>query len=372
MAALPETGISISLVKQTIGASSNDLGTLCIHPNVNIWAKYKPVTYPSPITDGISDWWKGQDKMCGIVHPYVANASQINSTTIYKHKSPIGGSNSPYRLGDFRGYDHNALPPCEVVFPDVIKGDSSVGNIITILYTDAANSLSLSDIFWQIDIQNWYFGVMLNDRGFTAFKTSSQKIGNGAIFAHPIGFELKGLYSDDIFITGNTEIRTFICDKPILETSSTPPSYIQIRVAPTNNQQFKIIPNTGVVPTPDFTIIMLNIRYIEISSTFLSGIFTIQNYGDKDLTFSSVPENMTYTLRIQNTKTGAITKFENKVFDFINPSNETIITDKETRDYYFEIEIPLGEIKYTADLWIYTIFYGKKVLVGHAENIQNI
>lgn len=37
--ALPNTGLSTSLVASAIGASSRDVGTLCSHSGINMWSK---------------------------------------------------------------------------------------------------------------------------------------------------------------------------------------------------------------------------------------------------------------------------------------------------------------------------------------------
>lgn len=49
--ALSTTGISTSLVRKTIGAESNDVGTLCTHPNINMMAINKPTKYPEVATN---------------------------------------------------------------------------------------------------------------------------------------------------------------------------------------------------------------------------------------------------------------------------------------------------------------------------------
>ena len=45
--ALPNTNISVAMVRDELGASTNDVGQLCIHPNINKWSKWKPVRHPS-------------------------------------------------------------------------------------------------------------------------------------------------------------------------------------------------------------------------------------------------------------------------------------------------------------------------------------
>ena len=43
--ALGTTNISTTLVGTTLGTSSRDVGTLCTHPNINPWSKWKPISY---------------------------------------------------------------------------------------------------------------------------------------------------------------------------------------------------------------------------------------------------------------------------------------------------------------------------------------
>ena len=107
--------VSIDDVKNCFGLSSNDLGTLIKNANINVWAKYKPTVYPSPFPD---DWYRGGDGNYGLnitvdnkvstVANLVAQYSKTNNGYGTLYKRPTGGSSAPYRLGDFRGYNHNA------------------------------------------------------------------------------------------------------------------------------------------------------------------------------------------------------------------------------------------------------------------------
>ena len=109
--------VSIDDVKSVLGESSNDLATLCKSPKINVWAKYKPTVYPSPFPD---DWYKAKDGNYGINitvdnrvsswNNLVAEYSKANNGYINIYNRPTGGANAPYRLGDFRGYNHNAKP----------------------------------------------------------------------------------------------------------------------------------------------------------------------------------------------------------------------------------------------------------------------
>lgn len=118
MAILPNTGITISAVGNALGTTARDLGTLCTHSSINKWAMNKPFIYPttSPVTAG-----NRQSKNYGLD---VVSATTVTSATYgliaqvdanlgmgVVYNKPSGGSTQPYRLGDFRGYLHDAVEP---------------------------------------------------------------------------------------------------------------------------------------------------------------------------------------------------------------------------------------------------------------------
>lgn len=109
--------VSVDDVKSLLGESSNDLATLCKSSKINVWAKYKPTVFPSPFPD---DWYKSKDGNYGLNitvdnrvsswSALVAEYSKANNGYSNIYKRPSGGATSPYRLGDFRGYNHKAKP----------------------------------------------------------------------------------------------------------------------------------------------------------------------------------------------------------------------------------------------------------------------
>lgn len=126
MAALPETEISTTLVKNILGESTTDVGDLCTSNNVNMWAKYKPVSLPYADWLGNPYWHQGSNGMCGLSIPFiqleepdyyewnVLNYLQIRSNLLaicalnWGYDKPTGGADSPFRLGDFRKYEHTS------------------------------------------------------------------------------------------------------------------------------------------------------------------------------------------------------------------------------------------------------------------------
>lgn len=130
--ALPNSNISVSMVKAAIGSGSNDVGTLCTHPNINMLSIRKPIRFDK-VTPLLPSEYKGkntQDWYDGIEtygirkgftkfsfgHPFYntsgppvylqgSHFSGLQSNWVYS--KPRGGVNNEYfRLGDFREYEH--------------------------------------------------------------------------------------------------------------------------------------------------------------------------------------------------------------------------------------------------------------------------
>lgn len=96
------------------------VGYVCAndHGKVNMWSRMKPMhnpnifTYPRP-----NEWWRGADQNCGFtlkqVNSYldIPDAYTADGMNGWKYNPPKGGESSPYRLGDFNQYFHDAIPP---------------------------------------------------------------------------------------------------------------------------------------------------------------------------------------------------------------------------------------------------------------------
>lgn len=119
--ALPDTNISTTLVGQTLGSGSRDVGTLCTHPNINKWSKWKPVR---------------SNKVKGLTVTDMENLSSgLSRLDMYEvvYLKPTGGASSPYRLGDFRNYNHAAIPPVNIEIVQITE--QSTGQVLTAPYT---------------------------------------------------------------------------------------------------------------------------------------------------------------------------------------------------------------------------------------------
>lgn len=135
--ALPSTNLWVHQVANELGESSNDIGRLCKSSKINPWSKFKPVIYPAEDTIGV-DWWKATDGKCGFVIP-----SDISQLWSYAHPS---GTTSPFRLHDFRGYDHNAYPFVVIQnYGGETHDPNKILRIFPLITPDGGSSLGLND-----------------------------------------------------------------------------------------------------------------------------------------------------------------------------------------------------------------------------------
>lgn len=139
--------VSIEDVAKCLGVSSFDLGTLCAngHGKINKWSKKKPIVYnkPQELTDAE---FKGMavDNNKGIYYGIKAsteagNLYDLHNTNYSYVGIPKGGDSSPYRLTDFIGYDHNAIPTINGSIPEsaYYNVDKSFGVVIDYDYNHA-------------------------------------------------------------------------------------------------------------------------------------------------------------------------------------------------------------------------------------------
>ena len=209
--ALSTSGITTTLVANALGSASRNIGALCTHQNVNKWSKHKPVIQARDSNDGFPTWWKASDGKCGLDIPeFTSITSLINyyNTTpeLWTYKKPTGSESSPFRLGDFRGYEHSAQPPL-LANQMADTYNKSIVNLPTSLNIRATSTteLSVNDIGTSFNLGNGYFGVALANRGTTTQRslTDSSIIGTGEAggVQIPLTSVDVGLYTVFMFIS---------------------------------------------------------------------------------------------------------------------------------------------------------------------------
>lgn len=170
--ALGSTGITTSLVGNAIGSSSRNVGALCSSSLINEWSKWKPIS--SNVGTMTLAELKNRNYGISILSANTPDSlvTQIknNSNLGYKYNKPIGGANSPYRLGDFRNYDHSAPMPVGASYKN---GDS-----VNISGVTSSNHASYEKIL--MGIENMDGGdsstSLAKDNLYTVYDNSGNKI----------------------------------------------------------------------------------------------------------------------------------------------------------------------------------------------------
>lgn len=156
MAALTEYDVNLKSsgygdLQQVLGTTETSPAKIILHANINKWSKRKPVRYPSyqrlseaqfaGNNDDHSDgYYYGVNCLAG-----AANWAGLHEVS-FDYRRPQGGDNSPARLSDFIGYDHNAVPTMSANIPTKGYIDTSNGYYVTINITTNGSNTTGIDI----------------------------------------------------------------------------------------------------------------------------------------------------------------------------------------------------------------------------------
>lgn len=198
--------VSIKDVQEVLGETSNDLATLCKSSNINMWAKYKPVSNNSYFVD-IKANWRGKYENANIEYSTVSSINLIknlySSTGDSFSYTKVG---SPYRLADFNGYNHNVSAPVSGFAMSKNPTNNSVsGACMYGLSSTSEDNITMSDLL-DIGDTEYYFGIALyNTKGLVYCRTASsgggytvefKNIASGTYTAYPFMSSVKYDSSD--------------------------------------------------------------------------------------------------------------------------------------------------------------------------------
>lgn len=156
--ALRVVNISITYVRNALAAAYSDIGSLCLYVNINKWSKKKPVR---------GAWPESGDGKYGF--------DLLNN---WAYNKPRGtANNEPFRLGDFRGYEHNltlAFPSIqsresENEITDLDPTGSSIQNYWTVRFYKTASEVIVLPA--DLGMSSYYFGMKVTVSGITWYKT---------------------------------------------------------------------------------------------------------------------------------------------------------------------------------------------------------
>lgn len=153
--ALPTNNITTTLVKNTLKVNTNDVGALCKSTKINEWSKWKPIAsnIASLTEEELINKNYGITTIKANTPLLLLSAIEENNNVGYKYNKPNGGNISPYRMGDFRNYNHNAQLP---IIPFYNDGDvENIGNVSN-NYTKSIYTLNNLGDDYSIGVNDLY------------------------------------------------------------------------------------------------------------------------------------------------------------------------------------------------------------------------
>lgn len=241
--ALGTTNISVSLVNDEIGAGSSDVGTLCTHPNINKWSKWKPIRSNKVVGLTLTDL---QNANFGLSIPYFSSLSLLMSAY---YDLPGGGAdwgynrprglnyNEPYRLGDFRNYEEDAVAPIMGGYTTTTVYTSGPASARVVRSSIMINMGSDYEIGYDdLSMSYQYFGIALHN-GTSFVKT----VINPTAGASEVSFDAsltpalpQGNYTPVPFLSSSASATTNIIG---LHGVTTPPRLVKVVSSPVTVSQ---------------------------------------------------------------------------------------------------------------------------------------
>lgn len=340
---LGTTNISTTLVRNTLGETTNSIGKLCTSSKINPWSKRKPVIFPHDSTDGYPDWWKAADGNCGFnIGDMTLPSSNVERVMSemdagnqkWTYQPPTGGWQAPYRLGDFREYLHTATPAVEASVPSTIVISGNQSYDFSVKFNKSGGGLlALSDIGTRLPFADMYLACCIADASKTQWrwKTSTDKVGSGVM---SVSMPLNGL-------TGGKYKAYFFLSKDKRDDYLGPVIATDMVLLPVEVQNFTLRTDGGV----GITILAErgNLGNITVKIVIVNDSDGDKTLHDCYLMIKYADNNILSPLEA--------TESSNSLGDIVAPANQTTIVNKHylsaLRDFdtrgghvYFRVNTP--------------------------------
>lgn len=141
---LPYINLTLTDIGNMLGTSDRTLRGLCTHPNINIFSWRKPFAYPANVV-GLNDYEAMRGSNHGFKYSPILSAPELGAELpeIY-YQPPTGGANEPFRMGDFRGYQHDATPCITMTIEHIYTSTLSSRFVLT--FNQKNTNLPLTNI----------------------------------------------------------------------------------------------------------------------------------------------------------------------------------------------------------------------------------
>lgn len=355
MATVPDTNVNLAtnirdVLNAAGGSVSNDVITFfSAAAKTNKWARYKPESYAKnfdltederkanryglALSSAGSLFGSGVKPTSGnidISEDYNGFLYKLCKGTLgqFEYIRPSGGSSNPYRLGDFRGYDTDAVNPLPIPTAGTYKYTSAGAvDIPMTVNTPSVNGLTMDLLSTDgnVILQNMYFGIILYNSDLTdvifGTQTADQKDKGRNVLTL-----VNSDYADITSKRGTYNAKTFFSNVPIALNDYTANASILVG---DDDVAYKV----SIVP--DYLEeVTLSKEYKTISSTRHRLVVNVTNNTDAAITVTSCKFRQSGNAYDENANNVPLT-----------------IAAWQTRQVYYETSILSGD-SFTATLVI--------------------
>ena len=202
---LPNTGITSSMVASKIGASSRKWSVLCKSPKINKWSKWKPVSINkvTPITAGDL-----KDIDYGLKPPKTSTDYTTIVDTKWTYTKPTGSSTSPFRIGDFRNYYHNAGAIASAEQNVKINKATNTTKMFGLSMNtgESDDQIGLTDFGGVIG--SYYYGIVFENGDNKYIQTATKSLEEG-------GIDFTANLNEDAFSGTTVVLNHLLCSKAV-------------------------------------------------------------------------------------------------------------------------------------------------------------
>ena len=195
MGKLPETNLQDHAIRNTLnkggGRTDNDFGSKYRSTSgINKWSKFKPVVSPKLfIAEDNDERWRGANGQCGFTIPRADTMASFKSSledgsALWSYTPPSGGTTKPMRMGDYRGYNPDAVNPLGDFATNGISENGSSNAYGDVTFSiDVLDNLENNIMYGDISIDgtpltDFYLGIYAWDNtGKWIYKTNTEPLG---------------------------------------------------------------------------------------------------------------------------------------------------------------------------------------------------
>lgn len=304
MAVIPNTNVNLATnIRDVLNAAGGSVGNdvasfFTSEANINPFSKHKPVVLA---TDFCQDydisqpnyyigWWTGTSENCGLVPKQVTSFKNIpdamdGDMNGWTYQLPTGGENAPFRLGDFMGYDTDAVPMLEGFSVASRVSNQFSSNKVTgacMMIFESDTSLSFADF---PRFKDYYLGMYIvqDNGGQYRYKTSETTLGNNGT---TVAISAYGLP------VGSWTAYPFICS--VMQDGETLMAGAYWTLPKNNSASFQVVSSLVAINIVAEKFVRLGIIEVKVYVSSISGPSSFTNnslrirFADKD--FSDIME----------------------------------------------------------------------------------